>query len=164
MYEVPGVKLIPQLLKKSCWYASAQMLIQWRMDKDQQSLSWLVPPELDEECTKIRDGNGGIFNPQILPMAKRLGLVAIPPMSPTVETLDSWLHNYGPLWVNGKTHIVVLGGIDTSNKTVKVFDPGPVGIGRVEWRSLETWYAFGTSPSTRDTASDVQAVFLHVPR
>jgi len=41
---------------------------------------------------------------------------------------------------------------------VKVYDPG----GTVDWRSLVTWYAFGTSPSTRDTAKDVDAVFLYV--
>ena len=73
-YEVPGMTLIPQKLTMSCWYASAQMLIQWRQDLAKQSLSWLVPPDLDKQCATIRDGNAGIQNPQIVPMAKRLGL------------------------------------------------------------------------------------------
>ena len=163
-YEVQGMTLIPQQLRMSCWYASAQMLIKWRQDLTRQSLSWLVPPELDAECVKIRDGNAGIFNPQIVPMAKRLGLRAVPPLSPTVEALERWLGTYGPLWVNGKSHIVVIAGIDTPSLEVKVYDPGPVKIGQIEWRSLVDWYAFGTSVSTRDTSPDVETVFLYVPR
>jgi hypothetical protein len=71
---------------------------------------------------------------------------------------------YGPLWVNGKSHIVVIAGIDTKNQMVKVYDPLPVNTGKVEWRSLQTWYASGTSISTRDTGGDVETVFLHAPR
>jgi hypothetical protein len=163
-YEVPNMTLIPQKLTMSCWYASAQMLIQWRQDQTQQSLAWLVPPDLDAECAKIRDGNTGLQNAQIVPMAKRLGLKAVPPMSPTPAALESSLRNYGPLWVNGKTHIVVIGGINTQTLVVKIYDPAPLSVGMIEWRSLVTWYAFGTSPSTRDTGQDVETVFLYVPR
>jgi ABC-type bacteriocin/lantibiotic exporter with double-glycine peptidase domain len=161
-YEVSGMTLINQTQTMSCWYASAQMLIKWRQDKAMQSLGWLVPPDLDAECVKIRDSNVGLFNPQVVQMAKRLGLRAVPPMSPTLEALEQWLRLYGPLWVNGKSHIVVIAGIDTEMMTVKVYDPDPAK--KVEWRSLKTWYAFGTSSSTRDTGGDVEAVFLYVPR
>ncbi|MBZ5675097.1 MAG: hypothetical protein LAP61_12700 [Acidobacteriia bacterium] len=162
-YDVPGMTLIPQQLTNSCWYASTQMLIQWRQDRAQQSLGWLVPPDLDTQCVAIRDNNTGILNPQIVAMAKRIGLQAVPPVSPLPETMENWLRTYGPLWVNGKTHIVVIAGIDTAKRMVKVYDPWPPTIGRIEWRSLDTWYAFGTSASTRDTAPDVQTVFLYVP-
>lgn len=162
-YEVPGMTLIPQTMTMSCWYASAQMVIRWRQDKTQQSLANLVPPELDAQCAGIRDGNTGILNPQIVPMAKRLGLVPVPPMSPSPQGIEQWLRAYGPLWVNGRSHIVVIAGIDTQKLLVKVYDPAPVNVGRIEWRSLQTWYAFGTSSSTRDTGSDVEAVFLHAP-
>jgi hypothetical protein len=130
----------------------------------QQSLSWLVPPELDAQCARIRDGNAGILNPQIVPMAKRLGLRAVPPLSPSLGTLERWLRNYGPLWVNGKSHIVVIAGINTATLEVKVYDPWPPKVGKIEWRSLVNWYAFGTSASTRDTGPDVETVFLYVPR
>jgi hypothetical protein len=123
-----------------------------------------VPPELDAQCALIRDGNTGVQNSQIVPMATRLGLKPVPPVSPTPQGLENWLRTYGPLWVNGKTHIVVIGGIDTAKLMVKVYDPAPINVGRVEWRSLTSWYAFGTSPSTRDTGHDVHAVFLYVPR
>ena len=54
-YEVPGMTLIPQQLDWSCWYASAQMLIQWKQDSLQQCLADLVPPDLDAMCRRIRD-------------------------------------------------------------------------------------------------------------
>lgn len=161
-YEVPGMTLITQNKTMSCWYASAQMLVKWRQDTDRQCHDWLVPPTLDAECVRVRDINSGIVNPQITLMAKRIGLREIPPMSPTPESLKSWLIEYGPLWVNGKTHIVVIAGIDTATLQVKVYDPAP-GAG-IEWRSLAGWYASGSSPSSRDTGRDVNAVFLYVPR
>ncbi len=152
--------LIPQTLKMSCWYASAQMLIQWKMDKMQQSLPDLVPPDLDSECRKIRDANKGLVNGAILSMAKRLGLRAIPPMTPSPDTIEKWLYQYGPLWVNGKSHIVVIGGIRDTD--VKVYDPSPLNIGRINWRSLTSWY-IGSESSSRDTGTDVTAVFLYCP-
>ena len=94
-------------------------------------------------------------------MAKRIGLAAVPPQTPTPELMENWLMRYGPLWVNGKTHIVVIAGIDTAALTVKVYDPAPgVAVG---WRSLVSWYALGTAVDSRDTGADVQTVFLYVP-
>lgn len=162
-YVVPGMTLIPQKLNMSCWYASAEMLIQWRMDKTQQSLAWLIPPEYDAECARIRDSNGGIQNPAIVPMAKRLGLKAVPPLSPMIGTIEDWLRTYGPLWVNGKNHIVVIAGVNTAANLVKVYDPWPPNVGGVDWRDYTNWYAMGNSASTRDTSASVETVFLYVP-
>ncbi len=165
-YIVQGMKLIPQTKTMSCWYASAQMLINWKMEQRQQSMVGLIPPELDAECAKIRDNNNGIANPQIVKMAKRLGLQAIPPVTPTTDALEGWLKNYGPLWVNGNTHIVVIAGIawfPILDYQLLVYDPSPVSVGKVEWRSLTDWYLLGSSASTRDTSSGVEAVFLYVP-
>ena len=161
-YIVQGMTLIPQTKAMSCWYASAQMLINWKMEQRQQSMMGLIPPDLDAQCARIRDDNKGIQNPQILKMAKRLGLEAIPPVSPTPQALEGWLQTYGPLWVNGRTHIVVIAGIDRGTSLL-VYDPSPIGIGRVEWRSMWSWYAMGTSASSRDTGKDVETVFLYVP-
>lgn len=165
-YEVTGMKLIPQAKTMSCWYASARMLIHWRMEKSQMSFANLIPPELDNECRKIRDANKGITNPQIVPMAKRLGLKAIPPMSPSADGLRNWLKTYGPLWVNGKSHIVVIAGIKKSGSShlLKVYDPSPINVGKIDWRDIGTWYAMGSSVSTRDTGKAVETVFLHCPK
>jgi hypothetical protein len=166
MYVVPGVSLIPQKDAMSCWYASAQMLIQWKASQAQMSSNSLVPPELDKECRKIRDAGGGLVNSEMLAMAKRLGLQAVPPMTPNARNLLAWLQAYGPLWVNGKDHIVVLAGINETD--LLVFDPWPVNAGMVTWRSIKGWYIGGANPngqpdSSRDAGQGVQAVFLHCP-
>ncbi|MEE8531272.1 MAG: papain-like cysteine protease family protein, partial [Hyphomicrobium sp.] len=135
-------------------------LIWWKMEKFKMSFANLVPPELDAECLRIRDANVGISNPRIMTMAKRLGLIAVPPMSPTTDCIAQWLRQYGPLWVNGKSHIVVIAGI--RGMDVKVYDPLPVKVGKIDWRSLDTWYV-GGSISSRDTSVGAQTVFLHCP-
>lgn len=165
-YIVQGMKLIPQGMNMSCWYASAQMLINWKQEQRQQSMAGLISPELDAECVKIRDSNNGILNPAIVKMAKRIGLAAIPPVTATPETVEGWLKKYGPLWVNGKSHIVVIAGIATLpliGTQVLVYDPWPVNVGKIEWRSYSDWYLSGSDVATRDTAADVEAVFLYVP-
>jgi ABC-type bacteriocin/lantibiotic exporter with double-glycine peptidase domain len=141
MYEVPGMKLIAQKKGMSCWYASAQKLISWKQRRRKQSIQGLVPPYLDAQCRALWAADNGITNPQIITMAKRLGLVAVPPMSPLPSLIEKWLRQYGPLWVNGKTHIVVLAGIN-GNK-VKIFDPAPVNFGSIGWRSISNWYIGG---------------------
>ena len=124
----------------------------------------LVPPSLDVECRRVRDGGGGIVNSQILALAQRLGLKAIPPMSPTMDAVEGWLRDYGPLWVNGKSHIVVIAGINGTS--VKVYDPWPQKIGMINWRSMTNWYVGGSNPagqpdSSRDSSDAAETVFLH---
>lgn len=163
-YIVQGMTLIPQKLSDSCWYASAQMLINWKQEQRQQSIATLVPPELDAECVKIRDDNKGILNPQILKMAKRIGLKGVPPMSPTPDAIQDWLKMYGPLWVNGISHIVVIAGImnfPSFGYYLLIYDPSPVNVGNISWRSL-SWYV-GSNVDSRDTSSSVETVFLYVP-
>jgi ABC-type bacteriocin/lantibiotic exporter with double-glycine peptidase domain len=163
-FEVSGMTLIPQQKTMSCWYASAQMLVKWKMDKEKMSLANLVPPDLDAQCRKIRDANNGLVNADMLATAKRLGLKAVPPQSPSPKAIQQWLQQFGPLWVNGKDHIVVIAGI--RDLDVKVYDPWPVNKGKIDWRSLKDWYVGGTNPSgqpnsSRDTASDVTTVLMH---
>jgi hypothetical protein len=112
-YVVTGMKLIPQTMAMSCWYASMQMLIKWKEEQRQVSFANLISPEFDTQCAAIRDANTGILNPQIVKVAKSIGLRAVPPVSPTPEAIENWLKTYGPLWVNGKSHIVVIAGIMT---------------------------------------------------
>jgi nucleoid-associated protein YgaU len=159
-YLVPNMTLIPQAKTMSCWYASAQMLIQWRRNTTQSCEMGIVDPSEDPIIAKMRDHDNGISNPALVHMAKKLGLQAVPPMSPTEGALESWLMTYGPLWVNGKTHIVVIAGIRPGE--VFVYDPSPVNVGSTGWRSLAGWYV-GNAVDSRDTDASVQAVFLHCP-
>lgn len=164
--EIPGITLIPQQLRMSCWYASARMLIKWRQDKVQMSVQGLIPPEMDAKCIEIRDDNRGINNTKIIAMAQRLGLKVIPPMTAAPELLFGWLQQDGPLWVNGTRHIVVIGGMrfhPSNGWELKVYDPAPVGSGRIEWRDLNDWFEFGNSNSTRDTTKWAVLSFLHCP-
>ncbi|MBC7901003.1 MAG: hypothetical protein H7070_13235 [Saprospiraceae bacterium] len=164
-YIVQNMTLIPQNLTMSCWYASLQMLIRWKEDQKKQSLAHLISPEHDTQCVKLRDSNGGIGNSVIVNMAKRIGLKTVPPVCMTADTLEGWLESYGPLWVNGTSHIVVIAGImwmPGLGHQVLVYDPSPVGLGSIEWRSLSGWYEGGKVDS-RDTGAGVETIFLYVP-
>jgi len=158
-YTVPGMALIPQTMGMSCWYASAQMVIQWRRNRFQMCEEGIVDPSEDSELSKVKDSDSGISDKYIVELAKRCGLRAIPPMSPTEGALEGWLQQYGPLWVNGKTHIVVIAGIRSGE--VLVYDPAPVDKGQVDWRSLSAWY-IGNAVDSRDTTTN-SGVFLYCP-
>ena len=160
MYTVPGMKLIPQTMTMSCWYASAQMVIQWRRNQTLQCEEGIIDPSEDPLLQKWKAVNHGITDAQIITLAKRMGLELVPPLSPTLEALETWLRQCGPLWVNGAIHITVIAGIRDLN--VLVYDPAPVNTGNVGWRSLTQWYA-GGSGSSRDVKT-LAGVFMHCPR
>lgn len=160
-YTVPGMTLIFQTQRMSCWYASAQMLIQWRRNQMSMTEVGIMDPSEDPIIAQMRNCDHGISNSVIIHLARKLGLEPVPPMSPTESALESWLITYGPLWVNGKTHIVVIAGIQP--KEVLVYDPAPVNWGHVDWRPLSGWYA-GKDVDSPDVGRDVQALFLHCPR
>jgi hypothetical protein len=79
------------------------------------------------------------------------------------------LRRHGPLWTNGKGHIVVIDGVDATSGMVHVLDPWPPRHGKIEWRSYSEWY-IGNVPvgddepdSSRDVGLDVEATFLYHP-
>lgn len=167
-YEVPGVQLIRQDKHMACWFASAMMLLNWK-ERYRPGSAINLSRVIDSQTMKMHDADKGIKNPQIVPLALRLGLHRIPPQSPTIEGLLGWLRRYGPLWTNGKQHIVVIAGIKQNtgdDYSVKVYDPWNWPPVPVQWRSLSGWYAgFDAKKqdnATRDTGTDVEAVFLHV--
>jgi hypothetical protein len=164
IYEVPGVTLIVQDKDMACWYASAMLVINWQ-EKYRPGNSYQCNA-IDRQTIDLYKANQGIRNSEIIQLAKRLGLTPVPPMSPTIDALVAWLKQYGPLWTNGKRHIVVIAGLRKTSRgeyEVKVYDPwSGVGVG---WRTLSGWYTgFDAGPnvsSSRDTGGDVEAVFLH---
>lgn len=163
-YVVPDMKLIPQDKTMSCWYASGQMVIEWRRRRMRMTEIAHPDPSQIQKWSQLYTDNTGITNQRILSFARDLGLRAVPPLSPTPQAIESWLRNYGPLWVNGKRHITVIAGIRDikGDHEVLVFDPAkPAGI-TGEWRKLRQWYVLDTH-SGRDTANEVPAVFLHAP-
>ncbi len=83
-------------------------------------------------------------NAQILPLAKRLGLVPVPPQPPTHEALKKWLVKYGSLWTNATEHIVVIAGMrgntdDDETITLRVYDPWPPKRGRIYLVGYARW-------------------------
>ena len=163
-YTVPNMKLIPQDKTMSCWYASAMMVIMWRRNRKKMTEAAHPDPSQVTEWQKLYDDNTGITNERVLKYAKDLGLVAVPPMSPTIEALTDWLKVYGPLWVNGNRHITVIAGVKSvGNETkVLVFDPAKPTKFLGEWRDFSKWYINNTH-SGRDASNAVRTVFLHAP-
>lgn len=159
-YIVPGMQLIPQTMNMSCWYASAQMVVQWRREWMQACEQGVEDPSEDPMLETWKAKNAGITDGQIVTLAKKLGLELIPPMSPTPGALEDWLFQYGPLWTNGTSHITVIAGI--RNLDVLVYDPWPPNEGRIGWRSLAKWYV-GNTVSSRDVNTK-SGVFMHCPR
>jgi len=153
------MKLIPQTMQMSCWYASAQMLIHWRREHVLQSEMGTVDPSEDPMLRHWKAIDQGISDAQVVTLARHLGLRLVPPLSPSPGALETWLKQYGPLWTNGSTHITVLAGIQGLN--VLVYDPAPVNIGGTGWRSLSQWY-IGSSVDSRDTTT-VSGIFMHCP-
>src|SRR5947209_272710 len=118
-YVVDNVPLIPQDLGMACWYASAQMLIQWRRNLTQSTeAAFADPSELDSTVALYKANNGIPFT-QMIDFGQRLGLQAIPPSSPTMDAVAGWLQYYGPIWTAGLKvtptasygHVVVILGI-----------------------------------------------------
>ena len=169
MYVVPGMKLIPQKNDTSCWFASVWMLINWKREQLSKTLAANPDPSQVRQTVAWEVAGNGLVNPDVLRMARLLGLKSVPPMSPSLDLLERLLQRYGPLWTNGKGHIVVIAGIDQGAAKVLVYDPWPPNAGKVEWRSFADWYLGRVPPgandpdSSRDTGPDVEAVFLYHP-
>lgn len=154
---------VPQDKLNSCWFASAQMLIQWKRARTGTTDPRHPDPSESEKWSKKYSDNARISNAEIKYFAADMGFVMVPPLSPSPDLIRTWLVTFGPLWVNGIDHITVIVGIKGKPEEceVLVFDPAdktPTG----HWRNLETWYVL--SPKTgRDVGSDVEAVFLRLP-
>jgi hypothetical protein len=165
MYMVQQVPLIPQTLNMACWYASAQMLIQWRRESVQMTEMGLLDPSEDAASVGQWKANNGINDAFILTLAKDLGLERVPPQSPTLQAVNDWLQYYGPLWVNGTSHITVIAGVDIAKQKLFIHDPWPVNKGKKEWRSAS--WLYGLDKATASVASldpnTTSGVFLHCP-
>jgi hypothetical protein len=162
MYKVPGLRLVVQHKTMACWYASARMLIQWK--RHQARATFADHPDPSQVAVTIawEVSNAGVTNPQVIQLAQTLGLKTVPPMTPSLKMIRDLLQRHGPLWTNGKSHIVVIGGVDEVMGSVLVFDPWPPGQGTIEWRPFK-WYLGGHAPDSRDTSADLRAIFLYHP-
>jgi papain like cysteine protease AvrRpt2 len=165
-YIVPNVPLIAQDLGMACWYASTQMLIQWRRETTQSTEADLPDPSEVPDAVATYKANNGLSFAQFAAYSKMMGLVAVPGMSPTVETIADWLHVYGPIWAAGYKvtptkkygHVFVICGIGPGE--IVLHDPEPVGVGTLLVTSAEDWL-----DTLLDIGryGDVTTNFLHFP-
>jgi hypothetical protein len=163
MYVVPGVPLIPQQKSMACWYASAQMLIQWKRAQTLSTRSGHPDPSEVPYAVKREATNQGIPYSHALKLARMLGLLPIMPTSVSLEGFQRLLLAHGPLWTHGQRHIVVIAGVNQESKELFVHDPLPPAFGNKSWRSLADWFVSGDSPSTRATSPGLQVSFLYHP-
>ena len=163
-YTVPNFIHIEQDKTMSCWFASAQMLIQWKREREQRTDARHPDPSDSPKWSKVYSDNVGISNAQIRSFARDMGFSYVPPMSPTPEAILGWLRIFGPLWVNGVKHITVMAGIRGPREDceVLVLDPARKGERSGAWRNLRQWYILDKH-SGRDTSNAVEAVFLRLP-
>jgi len=98
----PDVPLIPQDLDHACWYASAQMLIQWRQDRTHSTEAAFSDPSEVPAAELAHLANDGLSFRENVHFATLLGLQPVPRMTPTEDTIFDWLQNYGPIWAAGK--------------------------------------------------------------
>ncbi len=150
MYQVPNMVLIPQDNNNACWYASAQMVVEWRRHTDAATSPGLRGPGQVPTFAAEHAANNGLQWAQMRQFAQQLGLRPLPLMTPDQTTLQQWLTRYGPIWTDGVPvnatgavvgtgHVVVLAGIrpgTTAGEHIDllIYDPWPPNVGNVRWR------------------------------
>jgi hypothetical protein len=154
-YVVPNMKLIPQDKTMSCWYASAQMLIQWRQRRQQACETAHPDPSFVKKWNKLYDNNPGITNAQISAFARDLGLAKLPPMTPSPDYIKQLLMGHGPLWVNGNSHITVIAGIRSKGAgyEVLVYDPAKPNLKNGKWHDFFKHYGLQNHTSLDSSAA-----------
>src|SRR5213082_306610 len=147
-YVVPNMKLIAQDRTMSCWFASGQMLIQWRWRTRRACDAAHPDPSLVTKWHKLYDDNPGISDSQISDFARDLGLRMLPPVTPSPAYVRELLVAHGPLWVNGNSHITVIAGIRNTpaGPEVLVYDPARPALVHGAWRDF--YQQYGLTPHT----------------
>jgi hypothetical protein len=163
---ISDVPMITQDQTLSCWYASTQMVIQWRRNRNQMTEARFRDPSEIPAAVALYATNSILPWTGAIAFARALGLEYVPLMSPTLRAIESWLNNYGPIWAAGLKkrpgasygHAFVIVGID--GDFLHIHDPEPAALkgGRqkvgMDW--LATLLSIGSNPA-------IQTNFLHYP-
>lgn len=163
-YVVPNMSLIPQDRTMSCWFASGQMLIQWRGRLTRTCEADHPDPSLVRRWGKLYDDNPGINNSQIQSFAMDLGLTMLPPVTPSPEYIYDLLVAHGPLWVNGRSHITVIAGIRSAANggyEVLVFDPAMPERKNGMWHDFYNHYGL-TAHTSLDASKGAMTSMLYL--
>ena len=161
IFVIPDVPLIPQSKNMACWYASAQMLIQWRRERTQSCESDHPDPSDDDVLVQRERANNGLACSQVVDLAQRLDLEPVPPESPTLDTVAGWLRDYGPIWFAGLVptgHAMVITGVIGDNLIIN--DPWPPNRGAI---SHMTSSRFAEVLQPLGGGANITSNFLHFP-
>jgi peptidoglycan hydrolase-like protein with peptidoglycan-binding domain len=162
---VQGVPLIPQDKTMACWYASAQMVIQWRRSRLQMTETNYRDPREVPWAVQTYRGNNGLLWQDMVRYAMMLGLKSVPQMTPSPQALSDWLSKYGPIWAAGQKvtstnrygHVFVITGFREDQ--LYIHDPEPVNEGS------RRWVGFDWLVSLLEWGADrtIETNFLHFP-
>src|SRR3972149_11367607 len=100
-YRIEGVPLIAQTKTMACWYATAQMVVQWRRGRCQATYIDQPDPSEVPWAVQAEVANNGLTLAQMTYYAQLLGMRAVPPLCPTLGAVETCLRSYGPLWAAG---------------------------------------------------------------
>ena len=133
-YTVPGiVPVLAQPSSMACWATVYTMLYSW---KRQQSLTIEAAlGALGQKWLNIYTDNTGLPGSEKSNFVRAAGLIAEPPMNPSMQGWEEMLRNYGPLWLTTNEnpgqgwaiHARILVGIHgdgtASGTRFKIIDP-----------------------------------------
>jgi hypothetical protein len=159
--RIKNVPLIPQRSDGTCWYASLRMLAEWRK-ATKGGMGEMIDPQEHTDCKNMADRNAGWPPENVGLLASWVKAKPRTDIKLDLKSLATALTASGPIWAGGlKTwgtaphnHVVVIFGV--ADTGVLVNDPEPVGIGREDWK---TWDSFGKF--IKDGSCDVS--FLTCP-
>ena len=137
--RIGKVPLIPQYKTGSCWYASASMLAEWRI-QSKGGLGTMTHPNAHSDTKDMYKRNAALLAVGSGALTRWLGMRTVPFPASHADWAAT-LSTYGPLWAAGMKHwegtyghvVVVYGVADTG---LLINDPEPIGQGKEEWR---TW-------------------------
>jgi hypothetical protein len=149
----------------ACWYASAQMVIQWRQNLTQSCEAAHPDPSNVPAAVATYKADNGLQFKDMIKFAGMLGLHPVPPQSPSPEAIYDWLYNYGPVWAAGQKvdgarkygHVFVIAGI--MGDQIYIHDPEPMNKGSKLVKNID-WLRELLETSTHP---DFVMNFMHFP-
>ena len=129
----PDVTPRNQQFSTSCWYASLQMLFDWKwrkQRKDEKAEPWKILEKMDKskDLYPYYMHDNGISPRECKETAKMLGLRWSGDGDFTANILYDMLTTHGPLWVagmwrRGSSHVIVVTGVDKDSGNIRYIDP-----------------------------------------
>jgi hypothetical protein len=129
----PDVAPRNQQFSTCCWFASLEMLFDWKWRKerkDDKAEPWKILEKMDKskDLYPYYMHDNGISPRECKETAKMLGLRWSGDGDFTANILYDMLTTHGPLWVagmwrRGSSHVIVVTGVDKESGNIRYIDP-----------------------------------------